>query len=142
MAKLEGIDADALRGRLARADDPKVVKRLMVALAYKDGQSVAALSRLYGIPESTIYYWFERFESRSLDEALADDARPGRPRELSDGERRAIAADIDAPPSDHGYDAGEWSPALVRYHVATTYGVEYSLGHVRRLLREGALDYE
>lgn len=136
MGKLDGIDPDALRDRLAETDDPKAVRRLMIALAYEDGESVKTLSERYGTPKSTIYHWLDRFESRSMEAALEDDPRPGRPGRLTDGERRALARDLENSPENREYDAAEWSPALVRRHIAAAYGVEYSLGHVRRLLRE------
>jgi transposase len=136
MGKLDGIDADELRARLADADDPKAVRRLVVALAYDDGESVETLSRRYGFPRSTIYYWLDRFESRPLKAALVDDPRPGRPRELTAEQRRELEATLADPPAAHGYDADEWTTELVRHHVASTYGVEYSIRHVRRLLRE------
>lgn len=140
---MDKLDGEALRNRLATTDDAKAVRRLMVALAYKDGEPVAALSERYGIPKSTIYHWLDRFESRSMGRALEDDSRPGRPRELTDRERRALARDLEGSPERRGYDAAAWSPRLVRRHIAATYGVEYSLGHVRRLLREEfEADYE
>ena len=135
MTKLDGVSAGRLRSRLSRADDPKAVKRLMIALAYVDGESVSALSRRYGIPASTIYYWLDRLEERPLDEAVADDSRPGRPRELTEEERDRLASDLRDPPGEHGYDAAEWTSALVREHVDREFDVEYSPGHVRRLLR-------
>jgi transposase len=137
MTSLEDVPADLLRTALSRAKDAKSAKRLMVALAVKDGESVSTLSRRYGIPQSTIYYWLSRFEERSFTEALVDESRPGRPRKLDGDERRALASDLDGPPSACGYDAEEWSPTQVRDHIERTYGVDYSLGHVRRLLREG-----
>lgn len=136
MDKLEGIDADTLRDRLADVESPKAVRRLMIALAYEDGESVETLSRRYGIPRSTIYYWLDRFESRPLEAALDDAPRPGRPRRLSEEERRELADTLADPPTDHGCDAEEWRSPLVARHIAEVYGVEYSSGHVRRLLRE------
>jgi len=137
MTSLDDVPADLLRTALSRTKDPKSVKRLMIALAVKDGESVATLSRRYGIPASTIYYWLSRFEERSFTEALADEQRPGRPRKLDGDERSALVEDLEESPIDHGYDDEEWSPKLVRRHIERRYGVEYSLGHVRRLLREG-----
>jgi len=136
MGTLEGISADDLRERLATAEGAKEAKRLMVALSYLDGEPVAELSDRYGIPAPTLYYWFDRFESRPLEEAVVDDHRPGRPSELSADERAELAETLEATPGEYGYDATSWSPPLVQRHVAETYGVEYSLGHVRRLLRE------
>ncbi|MEM4780416.1 MAG: helix-turn-helix domain-containing protein [Halalkalicoccus sp.] len=137
MGKLDGVRADDLRAALSGTTDHKAVRRLMVALAYKDGDSVERLSALYGIPQSTIYYWLDRLAERGIDAGVRDDSRPGRPPKLDDSQRVALAADLDAPPAEFGYDLENWTPELVREHVEREYGIEYSTGHVRRLLREG-----
>lgn len=136
MGKIGGVDVDELRERFANAGDPKAVRRLAIALAYEDGVRVETLSRRYGVPRSTIYYWLDRFESRSLEDALEDDPRSGRPGKLTPEQRRELEAALRDRPTDHGHDADEWTSALVRQHIASTYGVEYSAGHVRRLLRQ------
>ncbi|MFC6906487.1 helix-turn-helix domain-containing protein [Halalkalicoccus tibetensis] len=136
MGKLDGIAAADLRAALADATDHKAVRRLMVALAYEDGEPVDRLSDRYGIPRSTLYYWLDRFEERGIDGALADEPRPGRPPKLDEDARDGLNADLDAQPAEFGYEAAGWTPDLVRRHLEREYGVEYSTGHVRRLLRE------
>lgn len=136
MGKLKGIAAADLRTALADATDHKAVRRLMVALAYEDGEPVDRLSARYGIPRSTLYYWLDRFEERGIDGALADEPRPGRPPKLNEDARDGLNADLDAPPAEFGYEVAEWTPDLARRHLEREYGVEYSTGHVRRLLRE------
>lgn len=140
MAALDDASADRLRELLAEADDPKAVKRLMVALAYRDGASVPAMSERYGIPRSTLYYWLDRFEERGPAGAIRDEPRPGRPPKLDEADRRALRDDLDREPAAFGYDATDWTPELVRAHLDDEYGVSYSLGHVRRLRRELAAD--
>ena len=136
MADLEGITASELRGELKTADDPKAVKRLMVALAYLDGVSVGTLVDRYGFPQSTVYSWLDRFEERSLDEALHDDDRPGRPPKLAADQRETLAERLRQPPDEFGLDAAAWTPELLREHVEREFGVRYSVGHTRRLLIE------
>lgn len=135
MGKLDGVSAERLRRRLAEATEPKSVKRLMVALSYKDGERVEALSERFDIPKSTIYYWLDRFEDRPIEDALRDETRPGRPSKLDDGDREALRADLDRPPEAFGYDGEEWTPELVATHLEAEYDTSYSVGHVRRLLR-------
>ncbi|MDL5360775.1 helix-turn-helix domain-containing protein [Halalkalicoccus sp. NIPERK01] len=137
MGKLDGVSADDLREALSRTGDHKAVRRLMVALAYKDGDSVDRLCRLYGIPKSTLYYWLDRFDTRGIDGALEDESRPGRPPKLDESARESLADDLAHSPAECGYESEEWTPELVGEHVEREYGVEYSTGHVRRLLREG-----
>lgn len=136
MNKLNGVDPDRLRALLVEADDPKAVKRLMVALAYRDGESVAVLSERYDVPRSTVYYWLDRFEERDPADAIRDESRPGRPRKLDAEDRKSLREDLDRDPDDLGYDADGWHPELVREHLDDAYDVEYSLGHVRRILRD------
>lgn len=87
MRKLDGLPADHLRAALDEAQDAKAAKRLMVALAYKDGVGVDTISERYGIPQSTIYYWLDRLENRPTADALRDGPRPGRPPKLSTDQR-------------------------------------------------------
>lgn len=136
MAKLDGVDPDALRRSLSDADSAKAAKRLVVALDYLDDVPVSRLSKRYGIPRSTLYYWLDRFEEEPIDEAVRDEDRPGRPRKLDDADRRRLQGHLRDEPNDHGIEATEWSPELVRDHIERTFDVSYSLGHVRRLLRE------
>lgn len=140
MDKLEDVSTDELRTALRNVESAKAAKRLMVALDYKDDASVAVLAERYGIPRSTLYYWLDRFEEQSIADAIEDEPRPGRPPRLTDAARASLQADLAESPSAHGYDDSaeddEWTPERVQTHVEREYGVSYSLGHIRRLLRE------
>lgn len=136
MPTLDAVSVSELQSALDDADTGKAVKRLMVALAYKDGVDVATLSGRYGIPSSTIYYWLDRFDDASVSEAATDDVRPGRPPELTAEQRESAGQWLTAPPSERGLDADEWTPALLRDHIDETFDVDYSTAHVQRLLSE------
>ncbi|WP_101298431.1 helix-turn-helix domain-containing protein [Halegenticoccus soli] len=136
MSKLADVDDHDLRDALSAVSEAKPAKRLMIALAYKDGVPVSTLSERYGIPRSTLYYWLDRFEAEPIEKAIEDEKRPGRPRKLSSEEQRAIRADLEGTPDEVGYEADEWTPLLLRDHIERETGVSYSVGHTRRLLRE------
>lgn len=136
MGKLDGVDPDDLRQSLSDADSAKAAKRLVVALDYLDDVPVSTLSKRYGIPRSTLYYWLDRFEEEPIEEAVTDEDRPGRPRKLDDDDRSRLRDHLGDDPNAHGIDASEWTPELVQEHIERTFDVSYSLGHVRRLLRE------
>lgn len=136
MATLEGVSADALRDKLGEVESAKAAKRLIFALSYLDGESMDVLSALCGIPRSTIHYWLDRFETRSLNDAIQDEPQPGRLPKLAEPERTQLRTNLQEPPAAYGYDATTWTPELVRQHLEAHYGVSYSVGHVRRLLRE------
>jgi transposase len=139
MGKLDDVDADDLRAALADAETAKAAKRLMVALSYLDGDSADDVAARFGVPRSTVYYWLDRFESEPIEEAVRDDDRPGRPSKLRDGERRLLRAHLRHDPGTFGLDADEWTAGVVRDHIEAAFGVSYSEGHVRRLLREDRL---
>jgi transposase len=135
MGKLASVSRDALQTALADVSTGKAAKRLMIALAYKDGVPVDTLSERYAIPRSTVYYWLDRFEELSIEETIEDDDRPGRPPALTAEERDELRADLALSLQAFDFDATMWSTETVCTHIAQKYGVEYSYGHVRRLLR-------
>ena len=136
MRKLRDVDEDGLKAAFRDVSDAKAAKRLTMAIAYLDGVSVATLSDRYEIPRSTIYAWLDRFEAESIESALRDETGPGRPPELEPQEFVQLASEIGDGPNSHGFDASEWTASLLQTHISAAYGVEYSEGHARRLLRQ------
>jgi transposase len=139
MTKLDHVATSDLREALDGAGTAKAAKRRMVALSYKAGESVDDLSERFGIPRSTLYYWLDRFESESIEEAVTDEDRPGRPTKLDPPDWDRLREHLEDDPADHGLPDGEWTAAAVRDHVEREFDVSYSEGHVRRLLREGVI---
>lgn len=128
MGKLEEFDVDQLQAALEEVTSAKGAKRLMVALAYKDGVDVGVLSGRYSIPQSTIYYWLDRFEERGLEEALEDEHRPGRPPKLTAEQRAEVESWVANPPAE----AEEWDAQRLQQRIAEAFGVEYSTAHLHR----------
>lgn len=136
MGKLGDLSMETLQEALDASEDSKAAKRLMIALAYKDGVSVETLTHRYGLSRSTVYSWLDRFENRTVEAAIYDDDRPGRPSKLDTEERSALSADVFRSPTELGFEQSTWTPELLAQHIEQEYGVAYSLGHVRRILRE------
>lgn len=136
MAKLPDTSRSALLEAFHEAEQPKAVKRLVMAIAYLDGVPVDTLAKRYDIPRSTIYAWLDRFEAEPIEDAIHDGSRPGRPAALEPGEFVELASDIADGPQQHGFDTTEWTASRLRTHISDGYGVEYSDGHARRLLRQ------
>ncbi|MCO8243645.1 MULTISPECIES: helix-turn-helix domain-containing protein [unclassified Haladaptatus] len=85
MAQLEDVSTAALREALQDADDATTTKRIMVAIAYKQGVSQTELADWYGLSRKTIYNWLQRFEEESIRNAASDKPRSGRPPKLGGG---------------------------------------------------------
>jgi transposase len=136
--KIPGITLEELQEKLAETeDDGKAVKRLMTAIAYKQGQSPAEIDETFGISRKNVYLWLDRFETRGLDDALYDEPKPGRPPQLTDDDVAELEAVLQESPDDAGYDdVHAWSPKFVQHWLETQLNVAYTRRHVRRLMAD------
>jgi transposase len=130
--KLEGVEAADLKSALEDAESAKAAKRLMIALAYKDGVDVTEIERRYGIPQSTVYYWLNRLEERPLQEALTDERRPGRPPKLTAEQRATVDSWLSGPPESGDEASVEWTAKRLRRRIRQEFDVDYSIPHVSR----------
>lgn len=136
MEHLEDISVEELQRALDEVEGKKPTQRLLAAIAYKSGVSQTELARWYDVERKTIYNWLQRLDSESLEDAVTDAHRPGRPRKLSDERLRQLEEVLSESPAEYGYDAPAWTPALVRTYIEDAFDVKYSLPSCRRLLDE------
>ena len=137
MGTLDGVGLDDLHAALEVVEGRKETLRVAVGIAYLHGVSATELAEWHGVSRATVYDWLARLERLTEEppvEALEDADRPGRPPKLSSTKRDALSATLGDRPTEAGYEATAWTPALVERHVRSTYGVEYSRRHVRDLL--------
>lgn len=139
MTKLQNMPIKDLETALENADGKRETQRLMVAIMYKRGPSVPMIAEWLDMRERTIYNWFDRLEDRSIEDAITDDSRSGRPPELDDGDREAFESAVTEPPSSSGYDQPAWSTKLARQFLQEEFDVDYSRRHITRLLHEAGL---
>lgn len=139
MGRLEDIPLEALRAKLNTFDDRRPMLRLLAAILYKQGPSVPTIAAWFDVRPATVYAWFDRIEgAETLEDALHDAPRPGRPARLSANERAELAELLRGGPKAAGYDATAWTPGTVSELLQERFGVSYSLRHVRRLMDEAA----
>ncbi|WP_227378864.1 helix-turn-helix domain-containing protein [Haladaptatus halobius] len=134
MACLENVSTNDLRDALDDTDDVRSTKRLMVAIAYKQGVTQTDLADWYGLSRKTIYNWLQRFEEDSIRNAASDKDRPGRPPKLDPEERTEVRQLLKKSPENAGYDAGKWSSSLVQRLLEDRFDVKYSRTSAYRLL--------
>ena len=137
-AKLVGADEEQLRQQLWVERNPKAIKRLVAALEYKSGLSPAEIEEKYGWSEQTVYGWLDIVAERDLT-ALGDAPRPPNASKLTTDQWEQLTAVLNAPPSEVAYDAPAWTPELVHDYITETFGVEYSLAHMYRVLKRAGL---
>lgn len=135
MAKLEQMSLEDLQRALEKVDGKKATQRLMLAILYKQGPSVPMIAEWFDLRPALIYRWFDEMESKPLMEAIHDAPRPGRPSKLSEAARAALEDALARSPKEAGYEHDAWTAKLVQQYVKEEFDVEYTLRHVRRLMR-------
>lgn len=131
---LEEVSTQTLRRSLDRAEGKQATERLLAAIIYKEGPSVPTISTWFDRHPDTIYRWFDRLERLPVDQAVANEPRPGRPSKLDPDERARLDAALEASPKKFGYDTSTWSTDLVQRHLSAEFGVDYSRRQIRRFM--------
>ena len=142
MEHLDDVSVEELQDALDNVERKKPTQRLLAAIAYKNGVTQTELAEWYGVERKTVYSWLKRLDADSLEQAVEDRQRPGRPRKLPESEQAAFEQTLHESPTETGYDEPTWTPELVRTHLEKTYGVEYSVPSCRRLMKEAGLRYQ
>lgn len=134
MKRRSQLSTEELKEKLADVDGKKPALRLIVAINYKEGISQTTIANWYGLSRKTIYNWLHRLDSEPLDRALHDESSPGRPPKLDDCEATQLETILKQAPTEVGYDASEWTPELVGHYIEETFGIEYSIRSLRRII--------
>lgn len=136
MGRLDHLALDDLHDQLEDTNGNVPTQRVLAAIGRKQGATLTELAERHNVAEKTVRNWLDRFADLPLEAAPYDEARPGRPAKLGDDAKAAFLSDLQDSPAESGYDRHSWYPALAHRHLATEYGIEYSLRHVYRLLDE------
>ncbi len=140
MAKDAAASTEDLHALLEEHGDAPT-QRLVTALLVNHGVSKRTIADSLDQSLKTIYNWLDRFDVEPLEEAPFDQPRPGAPPSLKPDQEQQLFETLQIPPTESEYDAPAWTPALVRDHIRSAFGVEYSRRHVRRLMHDAGLSY-
>src|SRR5262245_32231752 len=138
--RLTSRDRDTLAAAARHGTDAREARRALALLDLAGGEPAARVARRYRVGRSTLYEWAARWRDtgRPRDGRLRDAARSGRPPEVRDAAREALAEAMTTAPADHGYRHPAWTTPLLVAHLRRR-GVAASDTTVRRALH--ALDY-
>jgi transposase len=141
MIQLDNTSLEELRSQLDEVEEKVPTQRVLAAIGRKLGSSTKELAELHDVSGDTIRNWLNRFKQQPIEQAPYDDARSGRPPKLSDEEKEEFIADLHESPEEFGYDRQVWFPLLAYHHLKDKFDVEYSLVHIRRMMREAGLSW-
>lgn len=118
------------------------MRRLHAAILYKQGVSAPRIAEWLDVRPATVYGWLDRLDSaETIIEGVMYDTRPGRPTKLNEEELEELFELLAKPPTAVGMDAKKWTPQLARAFLASRYGVDYSVRHLRRLHQRAEVEY-
>jgi len=123
---------EGLRERIKNEADYRLLQRLCFMMALYEGDGVEEASHKVGVVKSTGYNWLHRWNEDGL-ERLRPDFGGGRPPKLSYEDREKLK---EALKEKHC-----WTTREVRKLFLEECGVEYSMSHLRRILRYLGMNY-
>jgi transposase len=110
-------------------------RRLKAARLLEQGVHQSAVARRVGVHRQSVSRW-----ARQLEEAgragLKRAGRAGRKPKLSDADLKRIEQGLQQGPEALGYSTSLWTSQRVAHLIKQECGVQYSLTHVWRLLKQ------
>ena len=101
----------------------------------RNGATQQRVATRLRVTQSAVSRWVTQFHSGGAS-ALAARPAPGRPRGLSDTQKRRISAMLRRRPGQFGFDSIRWTLPMVRELIGRRFNVWYHKDHLSRLSRE------
>jgi len=124
-----------LQDEIRRSEESRYDHRLHGVLLVAQGMSCRQVSELLGDAPRTVAYWVRRFERDGLG-GLTEEARPGRPRRLSEDHIRDIDEALRRQPSDFGLTGNLWDGKTLSAYVKSQWDVGLGARQCQRLFRQ------
>jgi transposase len=124
-----------LQRQLRDARDARLYRRTLAVLEVSRGKPVAEVAQTLGVTPRSIYYWIDSYTRAHDPQALADDARGGRPSLWEHKHRVLLRTLLGQSPQRWGYPAVDWTVPLLQEHLWRRTGRWFSDDTLRRELQ-------
>jgi transposase len=131
-------ERETLRHLMRTDPDPRVRHRAHALLLLGEGQTVAAVARLFATAGHRVRAWRERFLAEGRL-GLMDRSRRGRPPKLSETDRAFLAQALEQGPQPYGLPVTVWSIRDLQALVQRERGMAVSVDTLHRAVQ--ALGY-
>ncbi|HEX5898582.1 MAG TPA: IS630 family transposase [Solirubrobacteraceae bacterium] len=138
---LEHGEAVALKRKAKQAKHFATRERAAILLASNVGNSVPQIAAMWMTDESHVRRVIHDFNERGMA-SLDPEYRGGRPRRITDAERRKAVAVAGARPDRQGVALTRWSLPRLADHLAEHGVVEISAAHLGRVLADAGLSFQ
>lgn len=134
-------EAVALKQRAKRAKHFATRQRAAMLLASNVATPVPQIAAMWMTDESHVRKVIHDFNERGMD-SLDPDYRGGRPRRITDTDRRAVVAVAGARPDTQGVPLTRWSLPRLSDHLTEQQIVQISPAHLGRVLADAGLSFQ
>ena len=119
--ELSQADTQFLQKKIRERNAPQIqVLRANILLLLGDGHSAIEAAKKLHVAESTVRKSFHKFHKvASVEEALDDDSRSGRPFVYTLEEQLAVVNEACKKPNDLGYAAETWTITAIAKHCTS-----------------------
>ena len=128
--QLSGDEVQQLERAMHNDGRVEVVQRATAIRQLHRGSSPQAVAEMFVVSVSTIYHWWERWESGGV-EALSQRPRQGRPPKADGGYWSMLETVLESDPQTHGYAVTGWTTSRLRDHLAQITGIHLSVEWLR-----------
>jgi transposase len=134
-------EARRLKRRAKEAKHFSSRERAAILLASNVGNSVPQIAAMWMTDESHVRRVIHEFNERGMA-SLDPEYRGGRPRRITDAQRRQAVAVAGARPDRQGVALTRWSLPRLADHLAEAGVVQISPAHLGRVLSEAGLSFQ
>jgi transposase len=127
--------AEAVRTAAARVCDAAQARRLLAIAAVYDGMSRRDAAKIGAMDRQTLRDWVHRFNAEGPD-GLVNRKPPGAAAKLTAGQKRALAALVEAGPDVQRDGLVRWRRIDLKQVIRERFGVDYHERSVSRLLHD------
>ena len=118
-----------------KAHDLDAWRRGRGVLGYIEGRRVVDLAVELDVTRGSVNRWLQWYEAMGVD-GLLTATPPGPSPKLTEEQRSALAALVEAGPLFAGYQTGVWTGPMIGDLIENRFGVRYHKHNVPRLLHE------
>jgi transposase len=138
---LEHAEAVKLKSRAKKAKHFSTRERAAILLASNVRTPVPQIAAMWMTDESHVRKVIHEFNERGMA-SLDPEYRGGRPRRITEPERRRVVAVAGARPDSQGVALTRWSLPRLADHLTQTGVLEISAAHLGRVLAEAGLSFQ